>query len=63
VGSSRAAVKTAYPKYEQVSDPEPADGRGLTPAPGNSRAEYRVMIEDDKVTSITLQSTVEGCYE
>jgi hypothetical protein len=63
VGSSRADVKRAYPKYNQVSDPEPMDGRGLAAVPGNSKAQFRIMIEDDKVTSVTLQSTEQGCYE
>jgi hypothetical protein len=63
VGSSRADVKRAYPKYDQVSDPEPMDGRGLAAVPGNSKAQFRIVIEDDKVTSVTLQSTEQGCYE
>jgi hypothetical protein len=63
VGSSRADVKRAYPKYNQVSDPEPMDGRGLAAVPGNSKAQFRIMIEDVKVTSVTLQSTEQGCYE
>jgi hypothetical protein len=63
VGSSRADVKRAYPKYNQVSDPEPMDGRGLAAVPGNSKAQFRIVIEDDKVTSVTLQSTEQGCYE
>jgi hypothetical protein len=63
VGSSRADVKRAYPKYNHVSDPEPMDGRGLAAVPGNSKAQFRIMIEDDKVTSVTLQSTEQGCYE
>ncbi|GGN69511.1 hypothetical protein GCM10010112_35100 [Actinoplanes lobatus] len=62
-GSSRAAVKAAYPKYEQVSDPEPADGRGLTVVPGNSKADYRIYIKNDKVQDVTLQSRSQGCYE
>ena len=58
LGSTKAEVGRAYPKWNE------GDGyRGSADVPGNSKAEYRIVIEGGKVTELTLQYDKQDCYE
>jgi hypothetical protein len=62
IGSSRAAVRKAYPEWHPVAEEDQnADGRGYGNASGN--AVYRIATVDGKVAEITLQYKNQNCYE
>jgi len=64
VGTSRAALFKAYPGWRNVADEDPrADGRGQVAVPGNSKAVYRIVTIDGKVTELALQDENQDCYE
>ncbi|MFE9204039.1 hypothetical protein [Micromonospora sp. NPDC007230] len=64
VGSSRASVRQAYPSWRGIDGTPPHDeGRGLVPVPGNPDARYRIVVQNGKVQSITLQFARQDCYE
>jgi hypothetical protein len=59
IGSSLAAVVSAYPGFE-VSDQL---ARGYARVPGNSQVVYRLSFADAKVVELTLQYVQQDCYE
>ncbi|MCU7729834.1 hypothetical protein ODJ79_39480 [Actinoplanes sp. KI2] len=64
VGSTTAAMLRVYPKWTNVELPDPhAEGRGYVTVPGNSKADYRIVTRDGKVTELTLQYQKQDCYE
>ncbi|MFC0006632.1 hypothetical protein [Micromonospora siamensis] len=60
VGSSRDAVVKVYPEWAVSGD---ENGRLLVAVPGNPDARFRIAMANQKVTSIALQHTHQGCYE
>jgi hypothetical protein len=64
VGSTLAAVKRAYPEWQDASDSgDDANGRGYGNASGNSKAVYRIELVKGKVVGLTLQNKHQNCYE
>jgi hypothetical protein len=62
LGSSRKAVKAAYPDWRNITGPEP-DGLGLAKAPGNSKAQYEITTDDKgKVIHLQLELIAQYCY-
>jgi hypothetical protein len=67
IGSSLAAVRSAYPGFHMF-DPTGVDsnlqtGRGYAPVPGNGEAVYRIVFTDGTVVALTLQYIGQNCYE
>ena len=64
IGSTLAAVKKAYPEWQDVSDSgDDANGRGYGNVSGNSTAVYRIALLKGKVDELTLQNKHQNCYE
>ena len=59
IGSSLAAVESAYPGFEYND----LHQRGYAPVPGNSQAVYRLAFADGTLVELTLQHAHQGCYE
>lgn len=59
LGSTLGQVKTAYSHWEYYAE----EGRGYATVPGNSKANYRIAIVDDKVFELSLDSVDQDCYE
>jgi hypothetical protein len=62
IGSTRAAVKAAYPSWKNVTGPD-LDGRGYGPAAGNPAAWYRIVTYQGKVVELALQLRHQHFYE
>jgi hypothetical protein len=58
IGSPRADVDRAYPGMSVIGE-----SRAYSFVPGNEQATYRIEFEDEKVTHLTLQYVMQGCYE
>lgn len=67
IGTSFQDMKKAYPTWKDVTGQTDAEAqkaaRGLVPVPGNAEAVYRIAISDGVVSSVSLQSTNQHCYE
>lgn len=64
IGSTRSAMRRAYPDWKLVYEPgQGADGRGIAEVPGNSEAYYRIVTARGKVSELTLQAKNQDCYE
>jgi hypothetical protein len=60
IGSPLADVDAAYPGWRSTLF---LGSRGYPPVTGNSEAVYRITIDGEKVTELTLQYVEQGCYE
>ncbi|GIF72265.1 hypothetical protein [Asanoa siamensis] len=56
VGTSETEMRRIYPNWTAVDS-----GRGFAAVSDNAR--YRITVSDGKVTSVTLQSNNQNCYE
>ncbi len=64
IGSSRPAMRDAYPDWELIYEPgQGEDGRGIAGVPGNDAADYRIVTADGKVSELTIQVKNQDCYE
>lgn len=61
VGSTYDEVHAAYPAWKPIG-PDPTSGRGGVVVPGNPDASYRIVVLDDRVTQLSLDSH-QDCYE
>lgn len=59
LGSSVAAVGRAYPGFTVTT----GLGRGYAKVPGNSKAVYRIGVNNGVVDELTLQFSDQDCYE
>ena len=62
IGSSYATVVAAYPTWRPIGA-DPHDGRGGVRVPGNTNASYRIVVIDETVVEISLDSHQQDCYE
>jgi hypothetical protein len=64
-GSTTAAMRKAYPRWQSNNEDgeKYGDGHGLVTVPGNSAADYRIAVENGRVTELTLQLKTQPCYE
>ena len=63
LGSTRAALLDAYPTWIANESDAQHDGHGWVKVPGNTKATYRIVVEHNKVSEITLQDNNQNCYE
>ena len=64
IGSSYTDLHRAYPAWEPLGvSPPQTDGRGLAPAPGNSKAHYRISVRDHQEIQLSLDANDQHCYE
>jgi hypothetical protein len=64
VRSTTADALRAYPDWKAAGEePGTLDGRGYADVPGNSKATYRIAIQNGLVVSVALQDDHQGCYE
>jgi hypothetical protein len=63
LGSTKAAMRRAYPEWEPFDEPSTGDGRGYARVPGNSKATYRIVTAGSRVAELTLQLKSQNCYE
>ncbi len=59
IGSSVADVRRAYPGFSV----DPEISRGYVTVPGNSKAVYRISVDNGVVNELTLQLRDQNCYE
>jgi len=62
LGSSYADLHRIYPSWQGLSG-DHTNGRGGVPVPANAKAHYRIDVAKHKVIQLSLDSSVEGCYE
>jgi hypothetical protein len=60
LGSSVSELKAAYPDW--VGGDGDLDN-GWADTPGNAKAHYRIVVRDDKVVELSLDSDDQDCYE
>ena len=63
IGSSYAQMHAAYPTWESITGDGSTNGRGGAPAPGNPGAHFRIVVLNDKVFELSLDSKAQDCYE
>lgn len=60
LGSTVAELKAAFGNWGAEDGTE---GRGYEKAKGNSKASYRIVVNNGKVTELSLDSVGQDCYE